>query len=151
MKNVYDVLNYQEANAPNQLQREPMEVNPSAARSLEEGLDKTLMVHIGVPAELRRVSRTTYLIESALSRVQTDCENVKRWRDGKPLERICWHQNLTNLEHCLHQEALRAKTFAPRADELQGCCPQYKKAAAYSQVRPGSEPLPGKTTNSRPK
>jgi putative transposase len=89
LKNAYDLLNYQEAKrALNQIHRELMDVNPSAARSLEEGLDETLTVHrIGVPAELRRVLRTTNPIESAFSRVQTVCRNVKRWRDGNHRER----------------------------------------------------------------
>ena len=65
-----------------------MDVNPSAARSLEEGLEETLTVHrLGVPTELRRVLRTTNPIESAFSRVRTVCRNVKRWRDGDQRER----------------------------------------------------------------
>ena len=83
------MLNYQDAKrALNQIHRELMDVNPSAARSLEEGLDETLTVHrLGVPAELRRILRTTNLIESAFSRVETVCRNVKRWRDGNQRER----------------------------------------------------------------
>src|SRR5207249_2583654 len=72
----------------NQIHRQLMAVNPSAARSLEEGLDETLTVHrIGAPAELRRVLRTTNPIESAFSRVETVCRNVKRWRNGNHRER----------------------------------------------------------------
>ena len=41
----------------------------------------------GVPAELRRILCTTNLIESAFSRVETVCRNVKRWRDGNHRER----------------------------------------------------------------
>jgi len=89
LANAYDLLNYQDAKrAVNQIHRELMDVNPSAARSLEEGLDETLTVHrIAVPAELRRVLRTTNPIESAFSRVETVCRNVKRWRDGNHRER----------------------------------------------------------------
>ena len=89
LANAYDLLNYQDAKrALNQIHRELMDVNPSAARSLEEGLDETLTVHrIGVPTELRRVLRTTNPIESAFSRVETVCRNVKRWRDGNHRER----------------------------------------------------------------
>ena len=89
LANAYDLLSYQDAKrALNQIHRELMDVNPSAARSLEEGLDETLTVHrIGVPAELRRVLRTTNPIESAFSRVRTVCQNVKRWRDGNQRER----------------------------------------------------------------
>jgi len=89
LANAYDLLSYQDAKrALNQIHRELMDVNPSAARSLEEGLDETLTVHrIGVPAELRRALRTTNPIESAFSRVRTVCQNVKRWRDGDQRER----------------------------------------------------------------
>ena len=89
LANAYDLFSYQDAKrALNQIQRELMDVNPSAARSLDEGLDETLTVHrLGVPAELRRVLRTTNPIESAFSRVRTVCQNVKRWRDGDQRER----------------------------------------------------------------
>ena len=89
LANAYDLLSYQDAKrALNQIHRELMDVNPSAARSLDEGLEETLTVHrLGVPAELRRVLRTTNPIESAFSRVRTVCQNVKRWRDGDQRER----------------------------------------------------------------
>ncbi len=58
-----------------------MELNPSAARSLEEGMDETLTVHsLRVPAQLRKSLASTNLIESAFSIVETVCRNVKRWR-----------------------------------------------------------------------
>jgi putative transposase len=89
LANAYDLITYHDAKrALNQIHRELMDVNPSAARSLEEGLEDTLTVHrIGVPAELRRALRTTNPIESAFSRVRTVCQNVKRWRDGDQRER----------------------------------------------------------------
>jgi transposase-like protein len=89
LANAYDLLIHAEAKrALHEIHRELMRVNPSAARSLEEGLDETLTVHrIGVPAELRRALRTTNPIESAFSRVETVCRNVKRWRDGNQRER----------------------------------------------------------------
>ena len=89
LANAYDLLSYQDAKrALNQIHRELMDVNPSAARSLEEGLDETITIHrIGVPPELRRALRTTNPIESAFSRVRTVCQNVKRWRDGDQRER----------------------------------------------------------------
>jgi len=89
LANAYDLFSYQDAKrALNQIHRELMDVNPSAARSLEEGLEETITIHrIGVPAELRRALRTTNPIESAFSRVRTVCRNVKRWRDGDQRER----------------------------------------------------------------
>ena len=51
------------------LHRELMELNPSAARSLEEGMEDTLTVHrLRVPAQLRRTLASTNVIESALWR-----------------------------------------------------------------------------------
>jgi hypothetical protein len=70
------------------LHRELMELNPSAARSLEEGLEETLTVHrLRVPAQLRRTLASTNVIESAFSIVETVCRNVKRWRAGDHIER----------------------------------------------------------------
>src|SRR5689334_16931725 len=71
-----------------QLHRELMDLNPSAARSLEEGMEETLTVHkLGVPDQLRRTLACTNVIESAFSIVETVCRNVKRWRDGDHIER----------------------------------------------------------------
>jgi len=68
--------------------RELMDANPSAARSLEEGLEETLTLHrLKVPLELRRTLRSTNPIESAFSIVRVVCRNVKRWRPGDQLER----------------------------------------------------------------
>ncbi len=65
-----------------------MDLNPSAARSLGEGLDETLTVHkLRVPDQLRRTLCCTNVIESAFSIVETVCRNVKRWRPGDQIER----------------------------------------------------------------
>jgi transposase-like protein len=89
LANAYDLVSHAEAKkALRQIHRELMHVNPSAARSLEEGLEETLTLHrLGVPAELRRSLRSTNPIESAFSRVRTVCQNVKRWRAGDQRER----------------------------------------------------------------
>jgi len=71
-----------------QLHRELMDLHPSAARSLEEGMEETLAVHkLGEPDQLRRTLASTNVIESAFSIVETACRNVKRWRDGDQIER----------------------------------------------------------------
>jgi hypothetical protein len=58
-------------------------INPTAARSLEEGLEETLTVHrLGIGGVLRRKLATTNPIESCLSTVQRVARNVKRWREG---------------------------------------------------------------------
>ncbi len=59
------------------LHRELQELNPSAARSLAEGLDETLTVN-RLPLEgwLRRTLATTNPIESAFSVVETVCRRA---------------------------------------------------------------------------
>jgi len=89
MQNAYSMAGYAEAKrALDQLHRELMDLNPSAARSLEEGMEDTLTVHkLRVPDQLRRTLCCTNVIESAFSIVETVCRNVKRWRDGDHIER----------------------------------------------------------------
>ena len=70
------------------LHRELMEMNPSAARSLGEGLEETLTVHrLHVPPQLRKSLASTNVIESAFSIVERVCANVKRWHGGDQRER----------------------------------------------------------------
>jgi hypothetical protein len=82
--------------ALNQLHSELMELNPSAARSLGEGMEETLTVHrLHIPMQLRKTLASTNVIESAFSIVERDCRNVKRWHGGDQRERWvgsrdCW-------------------------------------------------------------
>lgn len=89
MQNAYAMTAYVEAKpALERLHRELMDLNPSAARSLAEGMEETLTVHrLGIPHKLRRSLASTNVIESAFSIVETVCRNVKRWRDGDQIER----------------------------------------------------------------
>lgn len=89
LQNAYATTEYADAKrALERLHRELMELNPSAARSLEEGMEETLTVHrLRVPAQLRRTLASTNVIESAFSIVETVCRNVKRWRTGDHIER----------------------------------------------------------------
>jgi len=74
--------------ALNGLHRELMDLNPSAARSLGEGLEETLTVHrLHVPLQLRLTLASTNVIESAFSIVERVCLNVKRWHAGDQRER----------------------------------------------------------------
>jgi transposase-like protein len=74
--------------ALNRLHRELMDLNPSAARSLGEGMDETLTVHrLHLPMQLRRTMASTNVIESAFSIVEQVCKNVKRWHGGDQRER----------------------------------------------------------------
>jgi putative transposase len=70
------------------LHRELMDLNPSAARSLGEGMEETLTVHrLQVPLQLRKTLASTNVIESAFSIVEQVCRNVKRWHGGDQRER----------------------------------------------------------------
>jgi putative transposase len=72
----------------NGLHRELMDLNPSAARSLGEGMEETLTVHrLHLPAQLRKTMASTNVIESAFSIVEKVCKNVKRWHGGDQRER----------------------------------------------------------------
>jgi len=84
MRNAYAMNNYTEAKeALQKIFRQLERINPSAARSLEEGLEETLTVHrLGITGVLRRKLATTNPIESCLSTVQRVARNVKRWREG---------------------------------------------------------------------
>ena len=89
LQNAHGMAEYADAKrALEKLHRELMDLNPSAARSLGEGMEETLTVHrLGVPPKLRRSLASTNVIESALSIVETVCRNVKRWRPGDQIER----------------------------------------------------------------
>ena len=89
LQNAYAMSEYSDAKrALEKLHRELMDLNPSAARSLEEGMEETLTVHrLRVPDQLRRTLSCTNVIESAFSIVETVCRNVKRWRPGDQIER----------------------------------------------------------------
>ena len=71
-----------------QLHRELMDLNPSAARNLAEGMEETLAVHrLHLPVQLRKTMASTNVIESAFSIVEQVCKNVKRWHGGDQRER----------------------------------------------------------------
>jgi putative transposase len=70
------------------LHRQLMHLNPSAARSLAEGMEETLTVHrLRVPPQLRLTLASTNVIESAFAIVERVCLNVKRWHSGDQRER----------------------------------------------------------------
>ena len=84
IRNAYAMTDYASAKAElEKIFRQLERVNPSAARSLEEGLEETLTVHrLGVGELLRRSLATTNPIESCLSTVERVARNVKRWQAG---------------------------------------------------------------------
>jgi transposase-like protein len=62
--------------------------HPSAAASLEEGLDETLTVlRLGLPRKLERVLCTTNPVENLIGSVRGLGGRVKRWRDGRMIVR----------------------------------------------------------------
>lgn len=85
----YALEDYEAAKtALNALHRELMDLNPSAARSLGEGMEETLTVHrLHLPAQLRKTMASTNVIESAFSIVEQVCRNVKHWHGGDQRER----------------------------------------------------------------
>ena len=58
-----------------------LEVNPSAAASLGEGMEDTLTVlDLRLPPKLRQILASTNAIESGFSIVEKICRQVKRWQ-----------------------------------------------------------------------
>ena len=84
LRNAYAMTHYAEAKAElEKIVRQLERINPSAAHSLEEGLEETLTLHrLGVGELLRRTLSSTNPIESCLSTVERVARNVKRWREG---------------------------------------------------------------------
>jgi len=126
MRNAYAMNNYADAKeALEKIFRQLERINPSAARSLEEGLEETLTVHrLGIGAVLRRKLATTNPIESCLSTVQRVARNVKRWREGdqplrwtatglleaeKKFRRIKGYQEILLLKERLNPSRLQQK------------------------------------------
>jgi putative transposase len=90
MKAAYATLDYADAKrALHRLLRQLMDLNPTAAHSLEEGLEETLTLHrLRLPGRLRHSLASTNLIESGFSIVDTVCRNVKTWKGGD--HRLRW-------------------------------------------------------------
>lgn len=86
----YAMSDYSEAKqALDRLHLELQHRNPSAARSLEEGMEETLAVHrLRMPPMLRTSLSNTNLIESTFSIVEDICRNVKNWANGD--HRLRW-------------------------------------------------------------
>ncbi len=89
LRNAYALMDYDAAKAGlEKLWRQWCEMNPSAARSVEEGREETLTLHrLGVGTLLRRTLSTTNPIESCLSTVRHVTRNVKRGQGGDHLAR----------------------------------------------------------------
>jgi transposase-like protein len=106
LRNAYTTRDHAAAKRSlDRLLRELMDLNPSAARSLEEGMEETLTVHrLRVPEKLRSSLSSTNMIESAFSLVETVCRNVKRWQGGDQYLRwvasgLLWAESRWNRLH----------------------------------------------------
>jgi putative transposase len=84
IRNAYAMTSYADAKAElGKIFRQLERINPSAAHSLEEGLEETLTVHrLGVGTLLRQTLASSNPIESCFSIVEKVARNVKRWRAG---------------------------------------------------------------------
>ena len=93
-------------------------INPTAARSLEEGLEETLTVHrLGIGAVLRRKLATTNPIESCLSTVQRVARNVKRWRDWRSTAALDRHRTFGSREEVSSHQRLSRNSVAEGTPE----------------------------------
>jgi transposase-like protein len=116
MRNAYATLEHSAARrALDTLLRELMDINPSAARSLEEGMEETLTLHrLRLPEKLRRTFRSTNPIESAFDSVETVCRNVKRWQGGDQYLRwvasgLLWAESRWNRLHSYRELPILVK------------------------------------------
>jgi transposase-like protein len=106
LRNAYAMREYTDAKrALDALLRELMDLNPSGARSLEEGMEETLTVHrLRLPERLRTTLRTSHPIESAFDKVEVVCRNVKQRQGGDQYLRwvasgLLWAESRWNRIH----------------------------------------------------
>jgi len=121
LRRAYRKPTYEEAkSALKDLHAELQEVNRSAARSLEEGLEETLTLHrLGVFEEVGRSLKTTNAIENMNSLVGEYIGNVKRWHHSEQrarwfalglleaeqrMNRIAGYEELPRLRDALQNE-----------------------------------------------
>jgi transposase-like protein len=70
------------------LKSELHSINPSAERSLNEGMEETLSLHrLGLYAELGKSFSSTNCIESVMSQLGQYTDKVDRWRGGSHIQR----------------------------------------------------------------
>lgn len=89
LERAYAQPTYAEATAAfNVLRAELRQLNESALRSLDEGLEETLTLHrLGVHATLRQTLATTNMLESIFSLVEQRTGKVDRWRNSNQKQR----------------------------------------------------------------
>jgi putative transposase len=101
-------------------------ISPSAARSLEEGLEETLTLHrLSINDLLRQSLSSTNLIESCFSRTEAWTQRVKRWRNGKMVLRwgaaalLVAEAGFRRLRGYAHLSQLKAALVAHQNSELE--------------------------------
>lgn len=89
LMNAYNELTYSEAKESLlKIKRELDLINPSAAKSLAEGLEETLTLHrLGVHQELKISFSTTNCIESLMSQIGQYTDKVDYWQNGAQIMR----------------------------------------------------------------
>jgi transposase-like protein len=116
MSLAYDLADWTKAKAElESLEKDLQRINPSAARSLEEGLEETLTVQrLQLPEMLSVSLRSTNIIESANGGVRDRSRNVKRWMNGQKIERwtaaglLETEKNFRRIKGCNHMQVLIA-------------------------------------------
>lgn len=133
LQKAYEKASYKDALAElRKIHAELEEINQSAARSLEEGLEETLTLHeLGVFAQLGRSFKTTNCIESFNSMAERQCGKVSHWKnssqkqrwfaavilDAEPrLRRVMGYRQLPKLRGAL-MKALKIKSEATSSEK----------------------------------
>ncbi|MDI6890605.1 MAG: transposase, partial [Thermodesulfovibrionales bacterium] len=85
----YNMANYEDAKEALEKTIKYLEMlNPSAAASLKEGLEETLMIHkLGISGQLRKTLSSTNVIESSFSLVGSAMDRVRKWHDALMVHR----------------------------------------------------------------
>jgi len=121
LRHAYQVPTYEGAKAAlKELHEELQQINRSAARSLQEGLEETLTLHrLGVYEEVGRTLRSTNAIENLNSLVEDYIGRVKRWHHSEQrarwfalglleaeqrMDRIDGYEQLPKLREALQRE-----------------------------------------------
>ena len=89
LQRAYQKPTYRQAKAElDKILRGLRQRNLSAARSLEEGLEETLMLHrLGVFTQLGASLKTTNCLESIMSLVEARCGKVSHWKNSSQKHR----------------------------------------------------------------
>ena len=127
LQRAYEKPTYEEAKRESlSLKRELEQINLSAARSLEEGLEETLTLHrLGLFAELGTSLKTTNCLESLLSQVGRYTDKVTHWKNSSQKQRwvasaLLWIEpRLRRIKGYRHLPKLRAVLLAQAGDIQQ--------------------------------